>query len=139
MTEMLRRRRAAQAVVDRFKGVPFKYGRNDCARLAAMALRLMGHRSPMAKAGIYHSAVGAVRAMRRLGFDDLVAAIDSVGLARIAPAAALAGDLILIPGEGAFGGALVMAVGNGRVLGYHEDCVGAEVLHPVEYLTAWRL
>ncbi|WP_419808392.1 DUF6950 family protein [Sphingomonas sp.] len=139
MSEMLKRQKAAQAVLDRFKGKPMQYGKNDCARLAAMALRKMGHRSPMVKAGIYHSAVGALRAMKKLGFDDLAAAIDSVGLKRIAPAAALPGDLILIPGEGAFGGALVMAVSNGRVLGYHEDCAGAEVLQPVEYLAAWRL
>lgn len=139
MNEMLKRQKVAQAVVDRFKGKPFQYGKNDCARLAAMALRKMGHRSPMAQAGIYHSPLGAVRAMNRLGHADLATALDSIGLERIAPAAALPADLILIPGEGAFGGALVMAVGNGRVIGYHEDCVGAEVLQPVEYLAAWRL
>lgn len=138
MSTLLKRKAAADAVMKRFRGVPFQYGKYDCARLAALVLRKMGHRSPMAKAGIYHSAVGAARAMKRLGHFDLAAAIDGVGLQRIAPAAALPADLVLIPGEGPFGGALVMAVGNGRVLGYHEDCVGAEVLQPVEYLAAWR-
>lgn len=139
MTEMLRRQRAAQATVDRFRGVPFAYGKNDCARLAAFALRQMGHKPALAKAGSYSSALGATRALKRLGHDDLASALDALGLLRIPPIAALPGDLIMLPADGPFGGALAMAVGNGRVIGYHEDAAGAEILHPLQYIAAWRV
>jgi len=139
MTEMLRRQRAAQATVDRFRGVPFAYGKNDCARLAAFALRQMGHKPGLAKAGSYSTALGATRALKRLGHDDLASVLDGLGLLRIPPIAALPGDLIMLPGEGPFGGALAMAVGNGRVLSYHEDLDGADIVQPVEYVAAWRV
>ncbi len=139
MSEMLRRQRAAQATVDRFRSVPFAYGKTDCARLAAFVLRQMGYKPGLAKAGSYSSALGAVRALKRLGHDDLPSALDALSLLRIPPIAALPADLIMLPGEGAFGGAIAMAVGNGRVLGYHEDLDGADILQPVEFVGAWRL
>lgn len=139
MSEMLRRQRAAQATVDRFRSVPFAYGKNDCARLAAFVLRQMGHKPGLAKAGSYSSALGAARALKRLGHDDLASALDALGLLRIPPIAVLPGDLIMVPGEGPFGGAIAMAVGNGRVLGYHEDLDGADILQPVQFVGAWRL
>ncbi|MCG7350042.1 DUF6950 family protein [Sphingomonas sp. ACRSK] len=139
MSELLRRQHAAQAAVDRFKGQPLAYGKNDCARLAAFVLRKMGHRPQLAKAGSYRTALGAARALQRSGFEDLAAAIDAIGLPRIAPAAAWVADLVLLPAEGPFGGALSVAVGNGRVLGYHEDVDGADILQPVQYLAAWRV
>jgi hypothetical protein len=136
---LLRRQQAAQAAVDRFKGQPLIYGRNDCVRLAAFVLRRMGHHPQLAKAGSYSTALGAARALERVGFQDLAAAVDALGLARIAPAAAWVADLVLLPAEGPFGGALSVAVGNGRVLGYHEDVDGADILQPVQYLAAWRV
>lgn len=139
MTEMLRRQRAAQATVDRFRGVPFAYGKNDCARLAAFALRQMGHKPGLAKAGSYSSALGAARALKRLGHVDLASALDALGLLRIPPIATLPCDLILLPGVGPFGGSLTVAVGNGRVLGYHLDAPPADILQPVEYIAAWRV
>lgn len=139
MIEMVRRQAAAQAAVDRFRGVPFAYGKNDCVRMAVFALRRMGHRPDLGRAGTYCSAKGAVRALNRAGFASLAEAMDGQHLPRIAPAAALPGDLVMIPAEGPFDGALTMAVGNGRVLGYHQDLVGADILQPVQYLAAWRL
>lgn len=139
MNEMLRRQRSAQATVDRFRGVPFAYGKNDCGRLAAFALRQMGHKPSLAKAGSYSSALGAARALKRLGHADLASALDSLGLLRIPPIAALPADLVMLPGEGPFGGALALSVGNGRVLSYHEDLDGADILQPIEFVAAWRL
>jgi hypothetical protein len=139
MTVLLRRQQAVQAAVDRFKGQPLAYGKNDCVRLAAFVLRKMGHRPQLAKAGSYSTALGAARALQHAGFEDLAAAVDALGLPRIAPAAAWVADLVLLPAEGPFGGALSVAVGNGRVLGYHEDVDGADILQPVQYLAAWRV
>lgn len=136
---MVRRVAAAQATVDRFKDRPFRWGREDCARMVAFHLRKMGYSLRLAKAGSYTSALGAKRALRALGFADLAAAIDSYGLERIPPAAAVAGDILLVPGEDEFGGALHVAVGNGRSLAYHQDVEGAAIVQPVEFIAAWRV
>lgn len=139
MHDLEHRRIVAQAAIERFRVDPFKFGSRDCVRLGAFVLRKRRHRVQLAKAGSYSTALGARRALDRAGFATLGDALDSYGLPQIAPAAALPCDLVLIPGEGPFGGALMMAVGNGRVFGYHEDLVGADVLQPVSFIGAWRV
>jgi hypothetical protein len=137
--EMIRRQQAAQAAVDRFKGQPWQLGKNDCVRLAAFVLRKMGHKPQLGKAGTYTTGAGALRALNRAGFSGLAEALDALGLERIAPAAARVADIIMIPGDPTLGGALTIAVGNGRVLGFHEDLESAEIMHPIQFLGAWRL
>lgn len=138
MIEMVRRQRAAKAAMARFQYAPFVLGKNDCVRLAAFVIRKMGRRSHLAKAGAYKTPLSAKRALTRAGYADLIEAVDAHGLERIAPAAALPADLVMVPGEGPFGGALTMAVDNGRVLGWHQDIDHADVAQPVEYIAAWR-
>lgn len=138
MIEMIRRQQAAQATVDRFLDQPYELGKNDCVRLAAFALRKMGRRPQLGKAGSYSSTIGAVRALKRAGFATLAEAMDALGLDRIAPAAALPGDILLVPAEGPFDGALHVAVGNRRTISYHQDAIGATILQPIQYLAAWR-
>lgn len=132
-----RRAAAAQATLDRFKDVPFEFGRRDCAQLVKFHLRRLGHQVRVAKAGSYSSLLGARRALRRLGHADLLELMDA-RFARIAPAAALVGDVIALPGTDGLG-ALTVYVGNGRVLGFHEEVVGATVLQPSDYVAAWRV
>ncbi len=139
MIEMIRRQQTAQAAVDRFKGQPWELGKNDCVRLAAFVLRRMGHRPQLGKAGTYTTGTGALRALKRAGYDTLSSALDGLGLERVAPAAARVADIVMIPGEAPLDGALTIAVGNGRVLGFHEDIGTADILQPVEFLAAWRL
>lgn len=138
MTPIQRRVASAQKTLDRFKDKPFKFGRNDCAQLVRFNLKLLGH--PMkkaAKAGSYHSLIGAQKAIKRVGYDNLIAMMDD-HFERIPAAAALPGDVVAMPGvEGP--GALTVAMGNGRVLGYHEDAAGAVVLQPSETITGWRV
>ncbi len=136
---MVRRQRAAQAVVDRFLHTVLAFGERDCIRLGATALREMGRPAGLTRAGSYSTLLGATRAMKRAGFADLVEAVDAQGLERIAPAAALPADLVMLPAEAPFGGALTMAVGNGRVIGWHDDVDTAEILQPIAYIAAWRL
>ena len=136
---MVRRVAATQATVARFQDVPFAWGREDCARMVVFHLRALGIPIAMAKAGSYSSALGAARAMRRFGVESLSEALDKHGLERIAPASAAAGDIIAMPSADSFD-ALAIALGNGRVLGYHEDAPGgATVLQPVLFITAWRV
>ena len=127
-----------QATCDRFIGEPFAWGRADCARMLAFHLQGFGHRLGLAKVGSYKSALGARRALARFGVATLAEAMDRAGFERIPPAAAVAGDVVELPGDEGFG-AMTVALGNGRVLGWHESQPGAAVLQPVQYLAAWRV
>lgn len=137
-TDLEQRQAIAQAAVRTFLAQPFQPGKYDCVRLAAFVLRQRGKRPGLARGGSYKSMAGAYRALRRAGFETLADALDAMGLQRIPPAAALPCDIIMVPAAGPFDGALHVAVGNGRTIGYHEDVDGAEVLQPVEFIAAWR-
>lgn len=141
MTHVLQRRaEVAQAAVDRFAGKPFVWGVNDCASLAVFAMREFGWTPRLGARGSYRTARGAVRHLKRLGFGSLEGAVDDVGLARIAPAAALPGDIVAIPGEAVAGlsmPALTIAVGYQRVLGFLDGRCG--VIQPSAWVTAWRV
>jgi hypothetical protein len=137
MHPMIRRQQAAQACIDRFAGKTYAPGRRDCVKLASLALRRMGHKVPLLKGLTWSSEIGALKALRRTGFATLSAAVDAQGLVRIAPAMALPCDLVGLPAEGeGFDVALMVAVGNGRVIGFSGG-VGA-VFQPLTVLCAWR-
>ena len=137
---MIARRDAAQATLDRFKDQPFEWGRYDCAKMVAFHLRKLGHQIGISKAGSYSSALGAKRALNRLGWPNLSHALDDVlHLERIAPAFLVTGDILQIPGEGPLD-TMAIALGNGRAISYHEDEVGAVVVQPIiaDIVAAWR-
>lgn len=132
-----RRVAAAQATLDRFKNVPLRLGRNDCARMVAYHLRKLGHRVKLPPSGSNASARSARREMAKLGYETLEQAMDAFRFERIAPTAAVAGDVIMLPAAEL--GALTVALGNGRVCGYHEDAAGAVVMQPIDWVAAWRV
>jgi hypothetical protein len=135
---LVRRRDAAQALLDAWTKRPMRLGRSDCARMTASHLRRLGWRVKLPASGSYASVRSARREIAKLGHADLAGVLDGMGLPRIAPAAAIIGDVLLL--ESADGlGCLTVSLGNGRVLGYHDDVPGgAAVLQPLEYLAAWR-
>lgn len=135
---MIRRVAATQATLDRFQGKPLTYGRDDCARMVAFHLRRLKRPIALAKAGTYSSALGARRAMARFGVASLGEALDKHGLFRIAPAAAVAGDILELAGDDAMG-ALAIALGNGRALSWHVDAPGATVVQPLAVVAAWTV
>lgn len=139
MTEpLVRRRDAAEATLREFERRPFKWGRADCARMTAAHLRRLGYKVVLPPSGSYGTALAAAKALKARGYADLPAALDDMGLERIAPAAAIVGDVLQLAGEDVLG-ALCISLGNGRLLGYHDDApLGAAVLQPMEYVTAWR-
>ena len=140
MQPLLIRRSAAQACLDRFAGQAFAWGRSDCARLAAFALRGLGHNPRLARFGTYSTAIGARRALKRAGFDTIEAALDGMGLPRIPPAAALPGDIIALPSaDDEAWPALCVALGGGRVLGFHGEVGLAVVMQPEVWGLAWRV
>lgn len=137
-TPLERRVAITQATLDAWKDRPFDWNGSHCIRLAADHLRAMGYRPPLSRGGSFKTALAARAALRRAGVATLVEAVDLMKLPRIAPAAALPGDLVAMPGEAPFE-ALAVAVGNGRVLGFHQDAEGAIVQQPREYVAAWRV
>ena len=138
MSVYLRRVAAAQATLDRYYGQPFTWGLTDCARLAAHSLRELGVSAPLSRFGRYSTASGAMRALRRRGFTDLGDVLDDMGLLRIPPAAALPGDIVGLDGDATPLTALTVALGNGRVLGFHPEAgMTAAILAPRAYRSAW--
>lgn len=133
---LVRRRDAAQKTLDIWSKRPMRLGTSDCVRMAAAHLRMLGHRVKLPASGSYRTANSALKALRARGFDSVEAALDAMGLKRIAPAAAIVGDIIMLPGVDRLGG-LAICLGNGRVVAYHEDVAAAAVLQPVEYIAAW--
>lgn len=136
---MIARRDAAQATLDHFAGQPFQWGRFDCAKMVAFHLRKMGHRIGISKAGPYSNALGAKRALSRLDWSGLSQPLDA-RFERIAPAAAIVGDILQMPSEGWIE-ALAVVLGNGRALAYHQHEVAAVVVQPVvsEIIAVWRV
>lgn len=129
--EMIRRRDAAQATLNKFQGKPFAMGQRDCVRMAAHHLRLLGWKVKLPAAGSYRSVRSAMKALESRGHADLPAALDALGLQRKAPAGAIVGDIVWSPSEDPIG-AIGIALGNGRICGFHEDTIGAEVLQPFD-------
>ena len=138
MNPLERRRLATQATVDKFGGHPFEWGRYDCAKMLAFQLR--GLRRPIAhaKAGSYSSAVGASRAIRRMGFENMSALMDA-HFEAIAPAACLLGDIIEFQADNPLG-ALGVALGNNAVFCYSEEVETGPVSARIHVASrAWRI
>lgn len=149
MTEhaLILRARAAQATLDEWKARAFRLGDADCARLVASHLRRLGYSVKLPPARSYRTPRSALIALRKLGHQTVPAMLDALGLERIAPAAALAGDIIQMrwtedgrDDEADSLAALTVAMGNGRVVGWHEDAPGgAVVMQPLDMVAAWRV
>lgn len=138
MTPMKRRAVAAQACIDRFSGKSYDpAAHRDCAHMVRHALHKLGRRVGQGKLPHYTTEAGGIKAVRKMGFANLIEVLDSFGLERIPPAAALAGDIVALPSEHPMG-ALAVAVGNGRLLAYLDGEAGAVIIEPAEMLCAWR-
>ena len=150
MNELKARVEAAQKTLDEFRVRKFEIGKSDCAQMVKFHARAMGcPLKGIAKAGSYKTPLGMRRALRRLDAGTVGDLIDrQKGFLPIAPAARLPGDIVELAdlgddeNEGAGGGALVVALTNGRVVGYHEDAETAVVLQPGDsgsLVRAWRV
>jgi hypothetical protein len=131
---------AAQATLDEWRARPLRLGHADCVRMAAAHLRHLGYRVKLPATGSYRTVRGALSALRRAGYASVQAALDALGLERIAPAAAIIGDIIELECELPGLPALTVALGNGRVIGFHPDYpAGAVVMQPLQAIGAWRV
>lgn len=132
--DLVKRMKATQRTVDRFKGRKFKEWGRDCILLISTHAKHMGR--PI-KVPEYRDAKSAHAVMKRLGFKTLAQAMDH-HFERIEAHQILAGDIVEMPGANGFSG-LTIAVGNGRVLGFHEEIPHCDVLQPLMISGAWRI
>ncbi len=136
MNEWGRRVAAVNATRARFEGRPFAYGTVDCARVAAWHLRQMGHKPVgFAKAGTYRSALGAKKALQRLGHVSLADAVAALGLEERSPAGAWVGDLLIKPGTQGLD-AIGIVTGSALVLGFHEDAEAIDMMRMLDFADA---
>lgn len=131
---LVKRMKATQRTVDKFQGRVFKDWQRDCIRLIATHARHMGRPIKVPK---YEDRKSALAALKSLGFKNLAEAMDA-HFTRIEPSAVLLGDIVEMPGGNGFS-ALTVAVGNGRVIGFHEDVPFADILQPLMISGAWRI
>lgn len=132
--DLIKRVEATQKTVDTFKGRQFAPGKADCIQLVLAHARHMGKRISIPRYGDWESAA---KTLRTLGFRTLAQALDH-HFTRIDNHDVLAGDIVEMPGGNGFSGVTV-AVGNGRVLGFHEQIPHCDILQPVMISGTWRL
>jgi hypothetical protein len=136
VSTILQRHEALTATLDKFRDKPFEFGKHDCIQMARFHARQLGYKLP--GTGAYTSALGARRALRKQGVDSIEALLDKF-FTRIAPAAALPGDLLLVPKEAnAELGTVVLSVGK-KCIGWVEGHDEMVVMTVTEHLAAWRL
>jgi hypothetical protein len=143
--DLIARVNATQATIDHWLDKTFEWGTADCGQMVGSHLESMGVSTPLAQAGNYKSELGAKRAMKRLGASSMEDFLDKLGFERIAPAAAITGDVVGFPGgkdEDHAWTALGVHVGTDKILGFAaaegEDAIAR--VGPVEVATvAWRV
>lgn len=133
--ELIRRQTALAYVLNKYKGSPCDFATADCVRMTRTMLVKMGRKPPAMPD--YRNISGARNALKAAGFDNLTGLFDSL-LERVPPAAMLPGDIAVMPDEHGLGAA-VIAVGNGRVIGWHEDGAEAVIIQPHQIDAAWRV
>lgn len=139
--QLVSRIAAAQATIDRFLDQEFQWGANDCAHLAAFAVRSLGHADPLASVPSYATRRNALKAMRKAGITSFADQLAKLGFEPIPPAFALPGDIVGIPAEEddeAKGWlALGVAIGQDRVLGFANGRCSWAPTHVCSH--AWRV
>lgn len=149
MRESDRRNAVVRACMARFDGKPLDLAaRRDCVRLGGHSMRLLGVSTPLLKGLDYRSEIGAARALKRLGFADLIEAMDGTGMARIPVAMTWPGDIVAgrsrDDGPFRFALSVVHTPGAARTLAFGPTPEGIvcgvgspDLTHPD--LVAWRI
>ena len=134
---MVRRVAAAQALHDRVRGRIYKPATMDCGKMVGLHLRRLGYKVELPKVGAYSTPAGALKWLKKRGFDSLEARMDAL-MPRIAPAATVVGDILALESADALA-ALVVHMGQGQCLGFHEDTDEAVLLRPTAFMRAWSV
>lgn len=135
--DLVRRMKAVEATERHFAGRRWKPGSVDCVQMGAFHARRFGWKLP--RIAPYRSIAQGRARLAGLGCKTLAELLDRIGMERIAPAYALIGDLIVIPGDDEMG-ALQIALGNGAMKGFREDHDGLVAIRDVQLIIgAWRI
>ncbi|MCW3837799.1 DUF6950 family protein [Sphingomonas canadensis] len=137
---LFERRDRTLVTCNRFLGAELDYHFADCGKMMVFHLQQMGHGGAVGHAGQWRSKLGLAKFLRRNGGSG-AAVLDARGLRRIAPADAILGDLIEVPGEPPFGAFGVM-LNNGAALMWSEHPAAGErcaIVRANVRLAAWRL
>ena len=138
MKPLVRRQQATAATMERFRGKHFTLGSVDCVKMVAFHLRRFGRKLPLSKAGQYKSVLGAQAALKRLGYANVIEAMDGQGFERIAPASTLIGDIVAFEADHPLG-ALGIVAGNGNMLAFHESHDEPVIMTMGRVEIAWRV
>lgn len=134
---MIRRVEAAQAIHDRVRGRAYKPATWDCGKMVGLHLRALGHKVELPKVGDYKTPAGALKWLKKRGFNSLEARLDDL-LPKISPASVLVGDVLSLESTDALS-ALVIYMGQGQCLGFHEDSDEAVLMKPTAFGKAWSV
>ncbi|WP_374274430.1 hypothetical protein [Brevundimonas sp.] len=143
---LVKRKAATQAVINRFNGALFEWGKADCVQLTRACLVGLGHSDPLPRKR-YGAPRTAKKLFRDSGFTNLVEAMDSLGLEKIGAAETLPGDIVAFEGAAmpeAFGDyGLGVVLGQGRFLAFvrlpqGEAICGAGLMAEAPLNHAWR-
>ena len=141
MTDLLRRQKATQTTLDKYRAKAFAWKQGvTCVHMARFHLRQMGH-TPEALPRL-RGPIGARKALDGRGWATVSDMLDAQpGLTRIAPAMMLPGDLAVLPADEGFD-AIVVCAGLHKLLGWHESWPHGmtEMEAPLSnVLGAWRV
>lgn len=117
-------RRKFEAVIDDIKSRPFSWEDNECATgLVGRVVKAVTDQDLAAEyRGTFKDAAGALRVMKKAGFDDLADMVGSI-LPEIHPSQAKIGDIAAIKMDSPFGHALGVVNGE-RVFVLMEGGIG---------------
>jgi hypothetical protein len=130
---LIERVAVTQATRDAFAR-PFEWGIADCLTMAHAHLSAFGYMLPTIPR--YRTAQGARSALKRQSALSLADLLDR-NLVRIAPAAALVGDLILLEGEKPFDALMIKM--DSKCFGWHEDYEGLVNFTPEQFVAAFSV
>lgn len=136
--ELIRRQQAVAFILKKYKSASCDFVRADCVRMLRTLLVKLGY-SRLPRLPRYDTLAGAVRALRERGWNSTPELIDEILPGRrIAPAEMWLGDVAVAPDESGLG-AIWVAIGGGRMLGWIDGSDKAAVIEPLTIEAAWRV
>ncbi|MFC3097383.1 DUF6950 family protein [Alteraurantiacibacter palmitatis] len=134
------RARRTEDVIERHRTKPFSWMGANCIRLARAQAVALGHKLPPVPP--FRSALSARRALATRGAKSVGELLDKYFPRLPAPAFAIAGDLVTLPGEDGELEAVMIADGLGNLYGWHgagNDRIVTVKLAMGGAIAAWRL
>ena len=124
---LAQRAAVTQATWNKYRGRAFDWKGSTCVHVLRSHLRAMGHKPP--KMPSFQSPIGAKRALKAMGADDLADLMRGLGLLEIPPAEMFVGDVAILPGDDPFD-ALTICAGN-KFMGFHAAGEGFQMIADV--------